>query len=120
MPVDLHAVTERHPEVGLLLGSHGLPTLLDAGEGGVGNGMVGSEAALQGVQGSNWARTDGGLGARHSASDGAKHCAEGGRWQHHVENESMDDESDSREPADPGTAMDSTGEESGGGVVGVG
>ena len=91
VPVDLHAVTERHPQLGLLLRGHTLPTLLDAGKGRVRDGMVRSRTGLQGVQRGDWASADGGRAARDSASDGAKkHCAAGGRWQHHVENESID------------------------------
>ena len=41
-PVDLHAVAQRHPQVGLLLRGHGLPPLLDIGERRVGDGVGGS------------------------------------------------------------------------------
>lgn len=82
VPVSLHAVTELHPQVGLLLGGKTLPALLDASESRVSDGMVGGSANFQGVQRGNWAGAEGGLSARHSASDGAKkHCAAGGRWQ---------------------------------------
>lgn len=91
VPVNLHTVTELHPQLGLLLRGHALPTLLDAGQGRVRDGVVGGSAGLQGVQRGQWASTDGGRAARSSASDGAKeHCAAGGRWEHHVENESID------------------------------
>lgn len=86
MPVDLHAVTELHPELGLLLRGHALPALLDVGEGRVWDGMVRSSASLQGVHRGSRGSTDGRGAARDSARDGAKkHCAAGGRWQHHVE-----------------------------------
>jgi hypothetical protein len=39
LPVHLHAVPKRHPQVGLLLGRHVFPSLLDVGEGRVGNGV---------------------------------------------------------------------------------
>lgn len=90
MPVNLHAIAELHPQLGLLLRRHALPALLDTGEGRVRDGMVGGKASLQGVQRGNGTSAGGGRGARHSTSDGAKkHCAAGGRWQHHVENESI-------------------------------
>lgn len=86
VPVDLHAVTELHPELGLLLRGHDLPALLDVGEGRVGDSMVRSSAGLQGVHRGSRGSTDGRGAARDSARDGAKkHCAAGGRWQHHVE-----------------------------------
>lgn len=77
MPVNLHTVTELHPQLGLLLRGHTLPALLDAGEGRVGDSMVRSGAGLhdRGDRGS----TDGCGGARDSARDGAReHCAEAG------------------------------------------
>ena len=42
-PVNLHAVSEGHPEVGLLLRRHGLPSLLNVGEGRVGDGVSASD-----------------------------------------------------------------------------
>ena len=39
LPVGLHAVPKRHPQVGLLLGGHVFPSLLDVGEGRVGDGV---------------------------------------------------------------------------------
>lgn len=120
MPVNLHAVAEGHPELGLLLRGHTLPALLNAGESGVGDSMVGSKASLHSVQGGNGSSADGGLAARDGASERAKkHCAEGGRWQHHVENGSMGIGSDIPGSGESGTAGDSTGEVSGG-VVWVG
>lgn len=38
-PVNLHAVSEGHPEVGLLLRRHDLPSLLNVCEGRVGDGV---------------------------------------------------------------------------------
>lgn len=91
VPVNLHTVTELHPQLGLLLRGHALPALLDAGQGRVRDGVVGRSAGLHSIQRGQWAGTDGGRAARSSASDGAKkHCAAGGRWEHHVENESID------------------------------
>jgi hypothetical protein len=39
LPVDLHAIPERHPQIGLLLGRHVFPSLLNVGEGRVGDGV---------------------------------------------------------------------------------
>lgn len=39
LPVSLHAVPKRHPQIGLLLRGHVLPSLLDVGEGWVGDGV---------------------------------------------------------------------------------
>lgn len=39
LPVGLHAIPQRHPQVGLLLRGHVLPALLDVGKGRVGDGM---------------------------------------------------------------------------------
>ena len=36
VPIDLHAVPQGDPQLGLLLGRHGLPPLLNVGQGGVG------------------------------------------------------------------------------------
>lgn len=91
MPIDLHAVTERHPELGLLLRGHTLPALLDAGKSRVGDGVLRSKASLDSVHRGNWAGADGSRAARSSTSNGAKkHCAAGGRWDYHVEIESID------------------------------
>lgn len=98
MPVNLHAVSQLHPQVGLLLGRHGLPALLNTGQGGIGDGMLGCGACLLGsnrlllglradIQASHWA-WDGAVGANgsrghgraasSSSRDGLKeHCAEG-------------------------------------------
>lgn len=120
VPVNLHTVTELHPQLGLLLRGHALPALLDAGQGRVRDGMVGGSAGLQSVQRGQWAGTDGGRAARSSTSDGAKkHCAAGGRWDHHVENESIDGGERSPGPEESGSEGDSAGEESGGGGSGV-
>lgn len=119
MPVGLHAVAELHPELGLLLRGETFPSLLDASESRVRDGMVGGSADVQGVERGNWAGADGGRGsARHSASGGAKkhgHCAAGRRWQDHVEKGSIDSTMDMAGPGESGSAEDSTGEESGGG-----
>lgn len=39
LPVNLHAIPKRHPEIGLLLRGHVFPSLLDVGEGRVGDGV---------------------------------------------------------------------------------
>ena len=99
MPVDLHAVPQLHPQLGLLLGGHTLPALLDASEGRVGDGMLGGGADLLGsdglllelrasIQASHWAR-DGAVGANGRRGHGraasgspgdraSEHCAKGG------------------------------------------
>lgn len=48
VPVNLHAVPQLHPEVGLLLRGQSLPALLNTGECGIGNGMLGGGAGLLG------------------------------------------------------------------------
>lgn len=48
VPVDSHAVTESHPKVGLLLKGHALPSLLDVGEGRVGDGVSGGGSGREG------------------------------------------------------------------------
>lgn len=48
VPVALHAVAQGHPEVGLLLEGHALPSLLDVGEGRVGDGVGGLSAGGHG------------------------------------------------------------------------
>lgn len=80
MPVHLHTVTQLHPQFGLLLGGHGFPALLDAGNGRVRDGMLGRGAGLlrgnglllrlgTGVQASHWAR-DGAVGTNGSGGHG--------------------------------------------------
>lgn len=39
IPVDLHAISQRHPQIGLLLRGHALPSLLDIGERRVADGV---------------------------------------------------------------------------------
>lgn len=39
-PVLLHAIAKSHPELGLLLQRHALPSLLNVGQGRVGDGMA--------------------------------------------------------------------------------
>lgn len=100
VPVRLHTVTQLHPQIGLLLGRHGFPALLDAGEGRVRDGMLGRGAGLlrgdgllhrlrTGVQADHWA-WDGAVGTNGSGghgraassgpSDGLKeHCVCGKR-----------------------------------------
>ena len=64
-PVCLHSVTESHPEISLLLWWHGLPSLLDIGEGWVGDGVA--ETLLD-----NWGLDEGAASA--GADDrGAQH-----------------------------------------------
>lgn len=47
LPVALHAVAQGHPEIGLLLERHSLPSLLDVAEGRVGQGLGGHGAGRQ-------------------------------------------------------------------------
>lgn len=92
VPVSLHAVSQLHPQLGLLLGGHGFPALLDAGEGGIRDGMVGRRTGLlgsdelglslgTGVQASNWGRggavgADGSRGEGRTASSSSRDGAE--------------------------------------------
>jgi hypothetical protein len=39
LPAALHTITEGHPEVGLLLEGHALPSLLNVGKSRVGDGV---------------------------------------------------------------------------------
>lgn len=39
LPVALHTITEGHPQVGLLLEGHALPSLLNVGKSRVGDGV---------------------------------------------------------------------------------
>lgn len=50
-PVLLHAVSQGHPELGLLLQGHTLPTLLNVGQSRVGDGVGGSGTAGDGSRG---------------------------------------------------------------------
>jgi hypothetical protein len=68
-PVDLHAITQGHPQLGLLLRRHGLPALLDTGQRRAGDGV--GVADLRAVSSRSY---DG----SRAAEDGlAEHC--GGR-----------------------------------------
>lgn len=51
VPVNLHAVPELHPQIGLLLKGKTLPAFLDTGECGIGNGVLGGGADLLGSDG---------------------------------------------------------------------
>lgn len=69
-PVGLHAVAESHPEIGLLLWWHSLPSLLNVGEGWVGDG-VGSAAG-------SWSYDSGARRGGDGAGDwSAEHGEEG-------------------------------------------
>lgn len=77
VPVDLHAIPQRHPQIGLLLGWHGLPPLLNVRECRVGDGVRASRLLL-------WLllpreRCEGGSGRASGL-----HCGRetGGRSQH--------------------------------------
>ena len=48
-PIGLHAVTQSHPQLGLLLRRHGLPSLLDIRQGRAGDCVV-----LAGLDVSSW------------------------------------------------------------------
>ena len=69
-PALLHAVPQGHPQLGLLLGRHGLPSLLDVGERRLGDGVSGAGAAD---------------GSRHGAADEGLAQQVGGRRAHHDE-----------------------------------
>ena len=47
-PAGLHAITQSHPELSLLLVRHALPSLLDVGEGWVGDGLSRGSSRGQG------------------------------------------------------------------------
>lgn len=47
LPVALHAVAQGHPQIGLLLERHSLPSLLDVAEGRVGQGLGGHGSGRQ-------------------------------------------------------------------------
>lgn len=93
VPVNLHAVTELHPQLSLLLRRHGLPTLLDTSQGRVGDGMLaggstgllGRNGGLLSAQGGHWAggrtvRTD----DRRWESRAASSCSRDGSGEHCV------------------------------------
>lgn len=46
LPVDRHAITEGHPQFGLLLRRHLLPALLNVGEGGIRDGVLMTDLLL--------------------------------------------------------------------------
>jgi hypothetical protein len=80
VPVGAHAIPQSHPELGLLLGRHGLPSLLNVRKGRVGDSV--SLAGLLESRGSGGRRTgrDPGGGRERGAEEGG--CAEhygGGR-----------------------------------------
>ena len=64
LPVSLHAVPQRHPQIGLLLGRHVLPSLLDVGECRVGNGMCLAGLLLETDCGGDAGSADGLMGRR--------------------------------------------------------
>lgn len=59
LPVGLHAVPQRHPQIGLLLRRHILPSLLDSGQGRVGDGMLLANLLLEAHGGGSWGDADG-------------------------------------------------------------
>jgi hypothetical protein len=71
VPIDLHAVPQGDPQLGLLLGRHGLPPLLNVGQGGVGECL----RLHSGLQAGDWRVEGGGDGGSGGAGEGA---AEGG------------------------------------------
>ena len=78
VPINLHAVSELHPELCLLLRRHGLPSLLDTSNLRVGNGMFGrcaSELLLRELTGVE--------GSAGRVADGARHRARGGAEEHY-------------------------------------
>lgn len=85
LPVGLHAVPKRHPQIGLLLRGHVFPSLLDVGERRVGDGVCLAGllklASYRGSSGEGCAcrgRRNDGSRAPRSAGDGrAQH---GGGW----------------------------------------
>lgn len=85
LPVGLHAVPKRHPQVGLLLRGHVLPSLLNVGKGRVGDGVrlaglleLAGYGGGSGKSGACRGRLDDGSRALGSADNGrAQH---GGGW----------------------------------------
>jgi hypothetical protein len=74
VPVGAHAIPQSHPQLGLLLGRHGLPSLLNVRKGRVGDSV--SLARLLESRGSGGRRTsrDPGGGRERGAQEGG--CAE--------------------------------------------
>jgi hypothetical protein len=90
LPVDLHAVPERHPQIGLLLGGHVFPSLLNVGERRVGDGMGLAGLLLQACCGSSagagsltcrgrW--EDGSRAPRGAGDGGAQHSGGRAEWR---------------------------------------
>lgn len=73
MPVLLHAVAEGHPQLSLLLEGHALPSLLDVGQGGVGDGVGGSGRGSDGGSGGTGDEGGGGGLAAGLGDGGAQH-----------------------------------------------
>lgn len=71
MPIDLHTVTERHPQLGLLLRGHALPTLLDIGESSARDSTIRGSTSLLKAPRENWTCANGAQITR-STSEGAK------------------------------------------------
>ena len=77
-PAALHAITQGHPQIGLLLQRHALPSLLNVGEGRLGQGLGGIGADRDGA--AHQALSE------HTRRRGAEHCElECGRWERLVE-----------------------------------
>lgn len=73
-PAALHAITQGHPQIGLLLQRHALPSLLDVGEGRLGQSLGGIGADRDGA--AHQALSE------HTRRRGAEHCElDGGRRQ---------------------------------------
>jgi hypothetical protein len=96
VPVNLHTIPQLHPQFGLLLGRHGLPALLDTGECGIRDGVLGRGAGLLGsnslllrlrtsVQASNWARNSAvGASGRGGHGRAASSSPRNGPEEHYV------------------------------------
>lgn len=78
VPVGAHAISQGHPQVSLLLGRHGLPSLLNVRESRVGDGV--SLARLLESRGGGGGRTGGnpGGGRERGAEEGGSAEHDGG------------------------------------------
>lgn len=73
VPVSAHAIPQRHPQIGLLLRRHGLPSLLNVRKGRVGDSV--SLASLLELRDSGAGRDPGGGRERRAEEGGcAEHC----------------------------------------------
>lgn len=83
LPVGLHAIPQSHPQVGLLLGRHVFPALLDVGQGRVGDGMRLADVLQLAGDGGGSGQSGGARGSRrHDGGRRAPLSADERRAQH--------------------------------------